>query len=44
MRIAEVDMPTMHGWLYLNRRLPEEALNRLKSHYLRLVKERKSEQ
>lgn len=40
MRVAEVDIATMHGWLYLNRSLPEEALDRLKNHYLRLVKER----
>lgn len=40
-RVAEVDIPTIHGWLYLGKSLPEEALNRLKSHYLRLVKGRK---
>lgn len=40
-RIAEVDVPTIHGWLYLGKSLPEAALDRLKSHYLRLVKERK---
>lgn len=33
MRIAEVDMPVCHGWLYLNRPLPEEAREKLKKHY-----------
>ncbi len=33
MRIAEVDIATMHGWLYLNRPLPEDAMNRLKEHF-----------
>jgi hypothetical protein len=40
MRIAEVDISTMHGWQYLNRPLPEEAMNRLKNHFRRLVTER----
>lgn len=43
MRIAEVDIATMHGWLYLGRSLPEADLGRLKDHYRRLVKERKME-
>lgn len=40
MRIAEVDIATMHGWLYLNRSLSEEATNRLKNHFRSLVTER----
>jgi len=38
-RIAEVDIATMHGWLYLNRSLPEDAVNRLKNHFF-CLKER----
>lgn len=33
MRIAEVDIPTLHGWSYMNRELPEEALQRLRDHF-----------
>jgi hypothetical protein len=33
MRIAEVDLPTMHGWIYLGRGLPEAALNKLREHF-----------
>jgi excisionase family DNA binding protein len=33
MRIAEVDMPVCHGWLFLNRPLPEEAREKLKKHF-----------
>lgn len=40
MRIAEVDIATMHGWQYLNRPLPEGAMNRLRNHFLRFVTER----
>lgn len=40
MRIAEVDIATMHGWQYLNKSLPEEAMNRLKNYFRRLVTER----
>jgi len=32
-RIAEVDLPTMHGWIYLGRELPEAALNKLREHF-----------
>ncbi len=32
-RIAEVDVPTIHGWLYLGRELPEAALGRLREHF-----------
>jgi excisionase family DNA binding protein len=37
-RIAEVDVATIHGWLYLNRPLPEVALNRLKEHFRCVLK------
>jgi hypothetical protein len=40
MRIAEVDMMTMHGWQHLNRSLPEEAANKLKEHFRRVVTQR----
>ena len=43
MRIAEVDTPTLHGWQYLNRPLPEEAINKLKNHFRRLVAEQRGE-
>ncbi len=43
MRIAEVDTPTLHGWQYLNRSLPEEAINKLKNHFRRLVAEQRGE-
>jgi excisionase family DNA binding protein len=39
MRIAEVDIPTFHGWMYLNRPLPEEAIFKLKNHFRRLAAE-----
>ncbi|OAI45551.1 hypothetical protein AYO44_12870 [Planctomycetaceae bacterium SCGC AG-212-F19] len=32
-RIAEVDIPTMHGWLYLGRELSEAALEKLRRHF-----------
>jgi excisionase family DNA binding protein len=37
MRISETDIATYHGWLYLNRPLPEEAREKLKKHFLGLV-------
>jgi excisionase family DNA binding protein len=37
MRIAEVDLVTMHGWQYLNRSLPDEALTKIKNHFRGLV-------
>lgn len=40
MRITGVDIATMHGWTYLNRSLPEEAMRRLKNHFHCLLKER----
>lgn len=33
-RIAEVDIPTMHGWLYLNGGLPEDALAKLRDYLI----------
>lgn len=33
MRIAQVDLSTFHGWMYLGRAMPEEALNRLRLHF-----------
>ncbi len=36
-RIAEVDVATCHGWMYLGRPLPQEALNKLKKHFLKLA-------
>ncbi len=33
MRIAEVDTPVLHGWMYLNRELPVEALQKLRDHF-----------
>lgn len=41
-RIAEVDVETCHGWLYLNRPLPEEALSKLRRHFLQVAKQRTS--
>lgn len=32
-RIAEVDIATFHGWMYLNRKMPEVALEKLKVHF-----------
>lgn len=34
MRIAKVDTPTLHGWQWHNRALPDEAFNRLKDHFI----------
>jgi excisionase family DNA binding protein len=39
-RIAEVDVPTMHGWMYLNRSLPEEARKKLQVHFSNYVREK----
>lgn len=33
MRIAEVDIATMHGWIYLGRDLPDEALHKLEAFF-----------
>ena len=35
-RIAEVDGPTLHGWMHLNRELPEAALNKLREHFVHI--------
>lgn len=32
-RIAEVDIPTMHGWQYLQRPMAEEAIEKLREHF-----------
>jgi hypothetical protein len=32
-RIAQVDLPTFHGWMYLGRKMPEEALEKLRRHF-----------
>lgn len=37
MRIAEVDSSTLHGWTYRSKPLPEEAMNRLRDHFRRLI-------
>lgn len=34
MRIAKVDVPTFHGWMYLGRDMPAEALENLRKHFL----------
>ncbi len=34
MRIAEVDTPALHGWQWHNRQLPDEALERLRHHFI----------
>lgn len=39
MRIAKVDIVMIHRWLYRNQPLPEVALNRLKEHFRRMLKE-----
>jgi len=38
MRIADVDIPTLHGWQWNSRALPNEALNRLKDHFIQYRK------
>jgi len=40
MRIAEVDTPTMHGWMYLNRSFPEEVRKKLQVHFSNYVREK----
>jgi len=37
MRIAEVDIATLHGWNYHNQPLPEEATTKLTNHFHRFV-------
>lgn len=36
-KIADVDLSTFHGWMYQGRELPEEALDKLRSHFSQLV-------
>ena len=38
-RVADVDIPTLHGWQYLHRELPEEALQRLRDHFIQYRKD-----
>ena len=33
MRIAGVDIPTFHGWRFLGRSMPEEAIEKLREHF-----------
>ncbi len=40
MRIAGVDIPTFHGWRFLGRSMPEEAIERLKEHFQQLPSRR----
>ncbi|MCD0459565.1 hypothetical protein [Roseiconus lacunae] len=39
MKIAGVDIPTLHGWQWHNRALPTEALQRLKDHFIQYRKD-----
>jgi hypothetical protein len=34
MRVAEVDTPTLHGWVYRNRDMPDEAMNKLHEYFI----------
>lgn len=38
MRIAGVDIPTYHGWRFLGRSMPEEAIEKLREHFRQLRK------
>lgn len=38
-QIAEVDIPVFHGWMHLGREMPEEALERLRQHFRKVVSE-----
>lgn len=38
MRIAEVDIPTLHGWQYLHRPMPEDAIEKLREHFRQFMK------
>ena len=33
-RIAEVDIPTLHGWMYHNRDMPETAMDKLHEYFV----------
>lgn len=37
MQIAEVDLPTFHGWMYLGKGMPEEALEKLRKHFSKTI-------
>ena len=37
MKIAEVDLPTFHGWMYKGRDMPEEALENLRKHFTKTI-------
>ncbi|WP_417379490.1 helix-turn-helix domain-containing protein [Gimesia sp.] len=37
MKIAEVDIPIFHGWMYLGQGMPEEALEKLRKHFTKTV-------
>ncbi len=39
MRISETDVPTFHGWMYHNRPLPAEALEKLRTYFMNRAKE-----
>ena len=39
MKIAEVDIPTMHGWMHLGRALPDEAKQKLKVHFFAVAQD-----
>lgn len=38
MRVADVDAPTLHGWLWHGRSLPPEAVERLRVHFSKFRK------
>jgi hypothetical protein len=42
MRIAEVELPVYHDWMYLERKMPEEALEKLRQHFSNVASERDS--
>lgn len=37
MQIAEVDLPTFHGWMYLGQEMPKEALEKLRKHFSKTI-------
>jgi hypothetical protein len=40
-RIAEVDTPTLHGWTYHNREMPEAAFEKLHDYFVAYLAEKK---
>lgn len=40
MRVADIDIPTLHGWQYRNRDLPEAAISRLHEYFVAFLKGR----